>query len=48
MRYFTEEITVLKDGTVASAITEKANEVEARSTFHQIMASGMINVSTQT
>ena len=31
------------DGTSAVAITEKATDIEARSSFHQIMASAMIN-----
>ena len=31
------------DGTSAVAITEKSTDVEARSSFHQIMASAMIN-----
>ena len=43
MKFYTEEITVLKDGTSAVAITEKATDIEARSSFHQIMASAMIN-----
>ena len=43
MKFYTEEITVMVDGTSAVAITEKATDVEARSSFHQIMASAMIN-----
>ena len=43
MKFYTEEITVMVDGTSAVAITEKATDIEARSAFHQIMASAMIN-----
>lgn len=43
MKFYTEEITVMSDGTSAVAITEKATDIEARSAFHQIMASAMIN-----
>ena len=43
MKFYTEEITVMLDGTSAVAITEKATDIEARSSFHQIMASAMIN-----
>ena len=43
MKFYTEEITVMADGTSAVAITEKATDIEARSSFHQIMASAMIN-----
>ena len=43
MKFYTEEIAVMVDGTSAVAITEKATDIEARSSFHQIMASAMIN-----
>ena len=43
MKFYTEEITVMVDGTSAVAITEKATDIEARSSFHQSMASAMIN-----
>ena len=43
MKFYTEEITTMVDGTSAVAITEKATDIEARSSFHQIMASAMIN-----
>ena len=43
MKFYIEEITVLKDGTSPIAITEKQNENEARSSFHQSMASAIIN-----
>lgn len=43
MKFYVEEITVLKDGTSAHAITEKANENDARAAFHQAMASALIN-----
>ena len=43
MKFYTEEITTMIDGTSAVAITEKATDIEARSSFHQIMASAMIN-----
>lgn len=43
MKFYTEEITTMVDGTSAVAITEKATDIESRSSFHQIMASAMIN-----
>lgn len=43
MKFYTEEITIMVDGTSAVALTEKATDIEARSSFHQIMASAMIN-----
>lgn len=43
MKFYVEEITVLKDGTSPIAITEKANENEARTSYHQAMASAIIN-----
>ena len=43
MKFYTEEITVMVDGTSAVAITEKPSENEARASFHQAMASAMIN-----
>lgn len=43
MRYFVEEITILRDGSAPIAITEKANEQEARAAYHQVMASAIIN-----
>lgn len=43
MRFYVEEITILKDGTSPVAITEKNNELEAKSYFHQAMASAIIN-----
>lgn len=43
MKYYVEEITVLKDGTSPIAITEKASEKDAISSFHQAMASAIIN-----
>ena len=43
MKFYVEEITVLKDGASPIAITEKPSENEARASFHQIMASAMIN-----
>ena len=43
MKYYVEEITVMKDGTSPIAITEKASESEARASFHQTMASAIIN-----
>ena len=47
MKFYTEEITVMVDGTSAVAITEKATDIEARSSFHQIMASAMINENVE-
>lgn len=43
MKFYVEEITVLKDGTSPIAITEKESEKEAISSFHQAMASAIIN-----
>lgn len=43
MKYFTEEITVSKNGEVASAIFERDSENSARSSFHSILASAYIN-----
>lgn len=43
MKFYVEEITVLKDGTSPIAITEKPSENEARASFHQAMASAIIN-----
>lgn len=43
MKFFVEEIAVMKDGTSPIAITEKASENEARASFHQAMASAIIN-----
>ena len=48
MKFYVEEITVLKDGTSAQAIYEKATEEEAISTFHQILASAYINPNVET
>ena len=45
MKFYIEEITVLKDGTSPIAITEKPSENEARASFHQSMASAIINPS---
>lgn len=47
MKFYTEEITLMVDGTSAVAITEKATDIEARSSFHQIMASAMINENVE-
>lgn len=43
MRFYVEEITVLNDGTSPVAIYEKGSELEAKSYFHQAMASAIIN-----
>ena len=43
MKFYIEEITVLKDGTSPIAIKEKPSENEARASFHQAMASAIIN-----
>ena len=43
MKFYVEEITVLKDGTSPISITEKTTEQEARAGFHQAMASAIIN-----
>ena len=42
MKYFVEEITVMKDGSAAVSIVEKATKQEARSGYHQAMASAII------
>ena len=43
MKFFTEEITTMKDGSVAYALTEKTTENDAISGFHSAMASATIN-----
>lgn len=43
MKYFVEEIIVMKDGSAPIAIYEKSSEREARSAYHQAMASALIN-----
>lgn len=43
MKFYTEEITVLKNGTTAAAINEKTSELEAVSAFHAAMASALVN-----
>ena len=43
MKFYVEEITVLKDGTSPIAITENESENEARASYHQAMASAIIN-----
>lgn len=43
MKFYIEEIAVLKDGASPIAITEKQSENEARASFHQAMASAIIN-----
>lgn len=43
MKFYIEEIAVLKDGTSPITITEKPSENEARASFHQAMASAIIN-----
>ena len=43
MKFYVEEIAVLKDGTSPISITEKTTEQEARAGFHQAMASAIIN-----
>ena len=47
MKFYIEEITVLKDGTSPIAITEKPSENEARASFHQVMASAIINSNVE-
>ena len=47
MKFYIEEITVLKDGTSPIAITEKSSENEARASFHQAMASAIINPNVE-
>jgi len=48
MKYFVEQITVMKDGTSANAITEVPTMEQAVSQFHLIMASGVINPDVET
>ena len=43
MKYFVEEIIIMKDGSAPAAIYEKNSEREARSAFHQVMSSALIN-----
>lgn len=43
MKYFTEEITVLKSGQVAVAINEKASEKEALSACYLALGSATAN-----
>ena len=47
MKFFVEEITVMADETEPIAITEKATEQEARSAYHQAMASAIINADVK-
>ena len=47
MKFYVEEITVLKNGTTAAAINEKPSEVEAISAFHSAMASALVNADVQ-
>lgn len=42
-KYFTEEITTMKDGTIASAITEKASKDEAISNCLSACAYALLN-----
>lgn len=43
MKYYTEEIFVMNDGTSPISITERATELEARSAFHMTMATAYVN-----
>lgn len=43
MKYFVEEIAIMKDGSTPISITEKTTEREARASYHQAMASAIIN-----
>lgn len=43
MRYFVEEITILNNGSAPITIYEKESEQEARASYHQAMASAIIN-----
>ena len=43
MKFYVEEIAVLKDGTSPITIAEKSSENEARASYHQAMASAIIN-----
>lgn len=43
MKFYVEEITVLRDGTSPISITEKRSENEAVAAFHLAMASAVTN-----
>ena len=48
MKYLSEEITVMKNGQIANAITEKESINEAISTCAMAMASALINENVAT
>lgn len=48
MNYFVEEITVMKDGSSAQAITYKESKEDAVSGYHAVMASAWINPAVAT
>lgn len=48
MKFYVEEITVLKDGTSAHAITEKESEQKALSDFHLTLAYAYLNDNIDT
>lgn len=43
MKFYTEEIMTMKDGSAPKALNEYESEKQAISAFHQIMASVYIN-----
>lgn len=43
MKYYTEEFVTLKDGSVASALFERASYKDALMAYHQSIASIMAN-----
>lgn len=45
MKYFVEEITILKDGATPTAVTPKNDYAEALSAYHQCLASAIISES---
>lgn len=48
MKYYVEEISVLKDGTSAHTITEKESKEKALSDFHLTLAYGYLNKDIET
>ena len=47
MTYFTEEISITNDGSVACAITPRESYNQAISAYHQILASATINTNVK-
>ena len=47
MRYFVVEIEVMKDGSIAKAISEAKEKEQAISQFHQTLASAVITENVE-